>query len=238
MIFAAILAGGVGKRMGQTEKPKQFLELGTKPIIIHTIEKFYVNSKFERVIVLTPLEWINYTKSLVEKYIPNNDNIVVIEGGLQRNDTIMAAIDYIESNYGLNEDDIIVTHDSVRPFVSHRIIEENIEAALKYDACDTVFPASDTIVESRDGKKITDMPNRAFMYQGQTPQSFNILKLKKFYSELTDEEKGILTDAAKIFVLKGQKVILVKGDVTNIKITYLYDLKVADSILKNNLVKD
>ena len=238
MIFAAILAGGVGKRMGQTEKPKQFLKLGTKPIIIHTIEKFYVNSRFENVIVVTPSEWINYTKSLVEEYIPDSDNIVVIEGGLERNDTIMAAIDYIENNYGLNEDDIILTHDSVRPFVSHRIIEDNIETALKYDACDTVFPASDTIVESRDGKKITNMPNRAFMYQGQTPQSFNILKLKRFFNELTEEEKSILTDAAKIFVLKGQDVKLVKGDVTNIKITYLYDLKVANSILDNNLNRD
>ena len=231
MIFAAILAGGIGSRMTKTEKPKQFLDLGSKPIIIHTIEKFHINSKFEKIIVLTPKEWVNYTESLIHKYILDNDNIVVIPGGKVRNDTIMASIDYIEENFDVSDDDIIVTHDSVRPFVTHRIIEENIEAAYNHDACDTVIPATDTIVESMDGKAISNIPNRNFMYQGQTPQSFKVNKLKTIYSDLTDEEKDILTDACKIFVIKGENVALVEGDVTNIKITYNYDLRVANSIL-------
>ena len=231
MIFAAILAGGIGSRMTKTEKPKQFLDLGSKPIIIHTIEKFHINSKFEKIIVLTPKEWVNYTESLIHKYILDNDNIVVIPGGKVRNDTIMASIDYIEENFDVSDDDIIVTHDSVRPFVTHRIVEENIKAAYKHDACDTVIPATDTIVESMDGKAISNIPNRNFMYQGQTPQSFKVNKLKTLYSDLTDEEKDILTDACKIFVIKGENVALVEGDVTNIKITYNYDLRVANSIL-------
>lgn len=231
MIFAAILAGGIGSRMTKTEKPKQFLDLGSKPIIIHTIEKFHINSKFEKIIVLTPKEWVNYTESLIHKYILDNDNIVVIPGGKVRNDTIMASIDYIEENFDVSDDDIIVTHDSVRPFVTHRIVEENIKAAYKHDACDTVIPATDTIVESMDGKAISNIPNRNFMYQGQTPQSFKVNKLKALYNDLTDEEKEILTDACKIFVIKGEKVALVEGDVTNIKITYNYDLRVANSIL-------
>lgn len=231
MIFAAILAGGIGSRMTKTEKPKQFLDLGSKPIIIHTIEKFHINSKFEKIIVLTPKEWVNYTESLIHKYILDNDNIVVIPGGKVRNDTIMASIDYIEENFDVSDDDIIVTHDSVRPFVTHRIVEENIKAAYKHDACDTVIPATDTIVESMDGKAISNIPNRNFMYQGQTPQSFKVNKLKALYNDLTDEEKDILTDACKIFVIKGENVALVEGDVTNIKITYNYDLRVANSIL-------
>lgn len=235
MIFAAILAGGIGSRMTKTEKPKQFLDLGSKPIIIHTIEKFHINSKFEKIIVLTPKEWVNYTESLIHKYILDNDNIVVIPGGKVRNDTIMASIDYIEENFDVSDDDIIVTHDSVRPFVTHRIIEENIKAAYKHDACDTVIPATDTIVESMDGKAISNIPNRNFMYQGQTPQSFKVNKLKTLYSDLTDEEKDILTDACKIFVIKGENVALVEGDVTNIKITYNYDLRVANSILNEKI---
>lgn len=235
MIFAAILAGGIGSRMTKTEKPKQFLDLGSKPIIIHTIEKFHINSKFEKIIVLTPKEWVNYTESLIHKYILDNDNIVVIPGGKVRNDTIMASIDYIEENFDVSDDDIIVTHDSVRPFVTHRIVEENIKAAYKHDACDTVIPATDTIVESMDGKAISNIPNRNFMYQGQTPQSFKVNKLKTLYSDLTDEEKDILTDACKIFVIKGENVALVEGDVTNIKITYNYDLRVANSILNEKI---
>jgi len=238
MIFGAILAGGTGTRMGNIEKPKQFLLLGDKPIIIHTIEKFYINDNFEKIIVLCPKNWISYTEDLINKYINNSDNfnssdkIIVIEGGELRNETIMNGISYIEANYNITEDDLIVTHDSVRPFVTHRILTENIEYASEYGACDTVIPSTDTIVETKDSKFISNIPNRKNMYQGQTPQSFKIDKLKILYNKLTDEEKEILTDACKIFSINGEKVFLVDGEATNIKITYPHDLKVANSILK------
>ena len=231
MIFAAILAGGTGIRMGNVDKPKQFLFLGNKPIIIHTIEKFYINPNFNKIIVLCPKQWINYTKDLINKYIKDNQNIIVIEAGNVRNETIMKAINYIESNFSINSEDIIVTHDSVRPFVTHRIIEDNINAVIKYGACDTIIPASDTIVQSLNGQFVSDIPNRINMYQGQTPQSFKILKLKELYNKLSNNEKSILTDAAKIFIMNDEDVFLVNGEVTNIKITYPYDLKVANSIL-------
>ncbi|MBX7076354.1 MAG: 2-C-methyl-D-erythritol 4-phosphate cytidylyltransferase [Methanobacteriaceae archaeon] len=232
MIFAAILAGGTGVRMGNVDKPKQFLFLGNKPIIIHTLEKFYINSKFDKIIVLCPKQWVNYTVDIINKYLSKTDNIIVIEAGNVRNETIMNAINYIESNYSISQDDIIVTHDSVRPFVSHRIIEDNLNAAEKYGACNTVIPATDTIVHSTDGEFINNIPNRANMYQGQTPQSFKILKLKELYNKLSKEEKEILTDAAKIFIINDENVFLVNGEVTNVKITYPYDLRVANSILK------
>ncbi|MDR2967418.1 MAG: 2-C-methyl-D-erythritol 4-phosphate cytidylyltransferase [Methanobacteriaceae archaeon] len=232
MIFAAILAGGIGTRMGNVEKPKQFLFLGSKPIIIHTIEKFCLNNDFNEIIVLCPKQWVNHTEDLISKYINDSHNVKVIEGGNLRNDTIMNAISYIEDNYQLNEKDIIVTHDSVRPFITHRIIEENIKYAIDYGACDTVIPSSDTIVESKDGKFISSVPNRKNMYQGQTPQSFRILKLKELYHEMSDEEKELLTDASKIFSSNNEQVFLVEGEVSNIKITYPHDFRVANSILK------
>ncbi|BBF44245.1 2-C-methyl-D-erythritol 4-phosphate cytidylyltransferase [Lachnospiraceae bacterium KM106-2] len=232
MIYGVILAGGIGSRMGNTDKPKQFLLVGDKPIIVHTIEKFYVNNQFEKIIVLCPAQWVSHTENLVKKYVKDTDRIVVIEGGSTRNETIMNSIRFIEETDGLNEDTIIVTHDSVRPFVTHRILEENIKYAKKYGACDTVVPATDTIVESMDNQLITNIPDRSKMYQGQTPQSFNALKLKNLYEGLSEEEKEILTDAAKIFVIKGEKVHLVDGEVYNIKITYPYDLRVAESLLK------
>ena len=232
MIFGVVLAGGIGSRMGNVEKPKQFLTIGDKPIIIHTLEKFYVNSKFEKIIVLCPAQWINHTKNIVKKYLGQADRVVVIEGGSTRNETIMNSIRYIEKEYGLDEDTIIVTHDSVRPFLTHRIIEDNIAAALEYGACDTVIPASDTIVESMNNTYITNIPDRSKMYQGQTPQSFRAVKLKALYESLTEEEKDILTDACKIFVIKGEHVQLVEGEVFNIKITYPYDLRVAETLIK------
>jgi len=232
MIFAAILAGGIGTRMGNVEKPKQFISLGDKPILIHTIEKFYINEKFEEIIVLCPEQWISHTEDIILKFIPNPKKIKVISGGKLRNDTIMNAIEYIGSNYNLTDEDIIVTHDSVRPVITHRIIEDNIKYAKECGACNTVIPATDTIVESKDGNYISSVPNRELMYQGQTPQSFKIIKLKELYNKVPDEEKEILTDACKIFSINNEKVFLVRGEVSNIKITYPHDLKIVSSILR------
>lgn len=231
-VYGVILAGGIGSRMGNVEKPKQFLELGGKPVIIHTIEKFVVHPGLDKILVLSPRAWVSYTQDIIRKYIPSSsDRVVVLSGGETRNETIMNAIRYIDKEGMLDEDTIIVTHDSVRPFVTHRIIEENIQYAKKYGACDTVIPATDTIVESKDNSKITDIPNRKFMYQGQTPQSFRAKMLKDMYESLSDDEREILTDACKIMVLKGQHVHLVQGETFNIKITYPYDMTVAKALL-------
>ncbi|MDE5863210.1 MAG: 2-C-methyl-D-erythritol 4-phosphate cytidylyltransferase [Lachnospiraceae bacterium] len=230
-VYGVILAGGKGTRMGNVEKPKQFMELGGKPIIVHTIEKFIMNTEFCGILVLTPKQWIKHTQDLIRKYIPADDRIQVIEGGDTRNETIMNAISHIEGNGMLEENTVIVTHDSVRPFVTHRILEENIRYAKEYGACDTVIPATDTIVESKDHQMISDIPDRSVMYQGQTPQSFKAKHLKTIYESLTEEEKKILTDACKILVMKGENVHLVEGEESNIKITYPYDLRVAEALL-------
>lgn len=232
MTYGVILAGGVGSRMGG-EKPKQYLNLKGKPIIIYTIEKMVTCPAFEKVIILCPAKWVEHTKNLISRHIPGAEKIAVIEGGDTRNETIMNAIDFIEAEGRLDSDTIIVTHDSVRPFVTHRILKENIEACKAFDACDTVIPATDTIVEAANKKTISNIPNRDIMYQGQTPQSFKAMKLRSLYNELTAEEKEILTDAAKIFVLKGEQVALVNGETFNIKITYPYDLRVAKALLED-----
>ena len=231
-IFAAILAGGSGSRMGNTDRPKQFLEIGERPIIIHTVEKFLLHPEFEKIWILAPRPWIMHSRDLVNKYIPADlqEKISVIEGGSSRNETIMCAIDAIEAAGALTEDTILVTHDSVRPFVSRRMIEENIRAAREYGACDTVVPATDTIVESRDGGCISQIPDRSQMYQGQTPQSFHARKLRDLYRSLTQEEKQVLTDACKILVMKGEEVRLVMGDTSNIKITYPEDIRMAQAL--------
>ena len=234
MVFAVICAGGIGSRMGNAEKPKQYLNVGGKPIILHTIEKFVVNEQFEKVIVLVPESWISYTKDIINKHLKGIEKVEVLAGGADRNSTIMNAINYIEDKFGLDDDTIIVTHDAVRPFVTHRIIMDNIEAAVNVGACDTVIPATDTIVESIDGEKISNIPDRSKVYQGQTPQSFKAKKLKELYLSLTDEEKAILTDAAKIYLLKGEAVHLVRGEVFNIKITYPYDLTVAETLINTD----
>ena len=238
MVIGAIFAGGSGSRMGSSDIPKQYLMLGTKPVIVHTVEKFFVNSELDKIIVLCPKQWVGPTRDMVEKSLGKTDRITVIEGGITRNDTLACALNFIESNFGLDDDTVIVTHDAVRPFVTHRIISENIKAAQKFGACDTVVPSSDTIVESNDGEQISFIPERNRMYQGQTPQSFKAKKLKDVYESLSTDEKALLTDACKIFTIKGEPVHLVEGEVFNIKITFPYDLKVARVLLEGAISDD
>ena len=143
----------------------------------------------------------------MKKYFPEKKgHITVLEGGDTRNETIMNAIAFIEREYGLDEETLIVTHDSVRPFLTERIIRENIEYGKKYGAADTAIPSTDTIVTSEDNVIISDIPDRKKMYQGQTPQTFRAKRLRELYYSLTEEEKEILTDASKIYIMKGEKV--------------------------------
>ncbi|MBR2731030.1 MAG: 2-C-methyl-D-erythritol 4-phosphate cytidylyltransferase [Clostridia bacterium] len=232
MVYAAVFAGGIGSRMGNSETPKQYLELGGKPIIIHTIEKFFVNDRIDAILVLCPKAWVSNTEDLIRKYLPAGKPVRVIPGGSTRNGTLEAAIAWLEANCDVDAQTVLVTHDAVRPFLTHRIICENVDAATAYGACDTVIPATDTIVESADGQSISAIPERKRMFQGQTPQSFRLRELEQVLASLTESEKASLTDACKIYTLKGKPVHMVQGEVFNIKITYPYDMKVADTLLK------
>lgn len=234
MIYAGILAGGTGTRMGISNMPKQFLDLGNKPIIIHTVEKFLLEPEIEKIVVGVHEDWISHAEDLVEEYISTfKDRIIIVAGGSDRNTTIENIIRAIDDYKELTDEDIVITHDSVRPFITLRIIKDNIRLAKECDAVDTLVEAVDTIVESTNGEYITNIPNRAHYYQGQTPQSFRCKDFLNLYNSLTSEEKQILTDACKIFVIKGKEVALAKGEYSNLKITTVTDLKIAKSMLED-----
>jgi 2-C-methyl-D-erythritol 4-phosphate cytidylyltransferase len=228
MIFGAILAGGTGSRMNMATCPKQFLPLGDKPVLMHTLEKFLACPRFDKVYIGVHPDWVDHCRELVA---PWQNRVEIVTGGKDRNGTIFNVIAALEEEYGRSDDHVIVTHDAVRPFLTQRILEENIDGALLYGAVDTVVPASDTIVVSEDGAVISDIPVRSRMYQGQTPQSFRINLLKRLYESLTDEEKNILTDACKICVVRDHPVHLVMGEVTNMKITTKGDYEVAKALV-------
>ncbi|GEQ05960.1 D-ribitol-5-phosphate cytidylyltransferase [Staphylococcus gallinarum] len=238
MIYAGILAGGIGSRMGNVPLPKQFLDLDGKPILVHTVEKFLLTNEFDKIYIATPQKWISHTKDTLKKHKIDDDRITIIQGGADRNETIMNIIAAIEAESGVNETDVIVTHDAVRPFLTRRIIKENIDQVIQHGAVDTVIPATDTIITSADGESIQSIPVRNEMYQGQTPQSFNINLLRSNYNKLSAEDKQVLTDACKILVVSNEHVQLVNGELYNIKITTPYDLKVANSIIKGGMSSD
>lgn len=229
MNFAVLLAGGTGTRMKTSTLPKQFLELGGEPILRLTVDKFLACPRIDHIIVAAPAIWMSHTRDLLrgERF----SNVRVCEGGHTRQESLYCAVKYIESIFPVADDDIVVSHDVARPFVSLRVIEENIDALQYYDAADTVLPATDTIVESQDHRIISEIPDRKCMYQGQTPQTFRRITYLNLYEKL---EKGYLdnvTDAARILVESGCTVALVKGDDFNIKITTEYDLRIASFLL-------
>ncbi|MCQ4948500.1 IspD/TarI family cytidylyltransferase [Bittarella massiliensis (ex Durand et al. 2017)] len=236
MIFGAILAGGTGSRMNIADMPKQFLPLGDKPIILHTLEKFLLCDKMDRVYVGVHPDWVGHMQDLLERQVPQRERVILVPGGGDRNSTIFNIVDKIESDWGESDDHLIITHDAVRPFVTLRILEENIEAARTFGACDTVVSAVDTIVVSENGETISQIPDRRLMYQGQTPQSFRISLLKKLYQSLNEEEKAVLTDACKICVVRQTPVRLVEGDVSNLKITTVSDYKIAQAMVGGQVV--
>lgn len=232
MFFAAILAGGVGSRMKMADMPKQFLEIEGKPIIIYTLEKFLQSDKIHQTYIGVHPKWLEHMDSLVLKYAQDEKSrIHIVPGGEDRNSTLMNVIHQMEDDFGVSDDHFIITHDSVRPFVTVDMIDANVDAVKKYLACDTVCPAVDTIVQSMDGDVIRDIPERKYLYQGQTPQSFQITLLKKLYEDLTKEEKEQLTDACKICTVRKVPVHLVEGDVSNIKITTIGDYNIARAMI-------
>lgn len=231
IVYAEILAGGKGTRMGKTEKPKQFLMLGNKPMIVYSIEQFLLNQRIDKIIITCVPVYIEHLKSIIKEYIKQPSNIEIVEGGTTRNESVINGCNYILNKYGINEEDVIIIHDSVRPFINQRIINDNIDTVLKCGAVGTVISATDTVFESIDNMYVNNIPNRNHMYSAQSPQSFNIKKLMIFYNNLSDKEKEQLTDSCKIFILNKENVKLVLGDASNIKITTMYDLKVADYIM-------
>jgi len=233
MVFAVIVAGGIGSRMQNAGMPKQFMELCGKPIIIHTVERFLHSKRVDKIYIGVHPEWIDYTAELLEKYCGSSETAVLVPGGADRNGTVFNVIDRIDADFGVSEEHIVLTHDAVRPFITQKIIDENIDAAIKYGAAGTAYNSIDTIVVSEDSEFITSVPERRKMYNVQTPQSFKINLLRELFESLDEEEKKTLTDACRICTVRNQPVYIVDGDISNIKITTPTDFKFAEAIAES-----
>lgn len=229
MIFAGIVAGGCGSRMTCSEIPKQFIEIGGEAIIIRTLRSFLSVGEINMVYIGIKADWHEYMDGLLEKSNAETSRICVVDGGTDRNGTVMNIVGAITERFGVNDDDIILTHDAVRPFVSERIIRDNISAAEEFSACGTYLRAVDTIVRS-DGGKVESVLDRSCLYQAQTPQSFGVKALRSCYAELSDEKKAHLTDTCSIFTACGKDIHIVEGDALNFKITADNDLILANAV--------
>ena len=128
MIYAAILAGGIGKRIERHSIPKQFITIGGTPIIIMTVREFLKNSRFDKYYIAIHSEWKEYLEELLKASFSNDEleKIVVVNGGKERLDSFSNVMNAVIEQYGLHEEDILICHDSVRPFVSQQMINDCI----------------------------------------------------------------------------------------------------------------
>jgi 2-C-methyl-D-erythritol 4-phosphate cytidylyltransferase len=216
-LYAVIVAGGSGKRMG-ADIPKQFLELAGKPVLMHTIEKFKTFDDSMEIVTVLPENQLRYWAELQKKYsftVPNT----LVKGGKSRFFSVRNGLEFVDVP------GLVAIHDGVRPLVTIDTIKRCFETAEKMGNAIPVIPPSDTL------RMITETGNtpinRLNIKQVQTPQVFSAELIKKAYLQDYLPE---FTDDATVLEKTGVKINLVEGNRENIKITNPEDLIIARSL--------
>ena len=232
MVIAAVLGAGRGARMG-ADLPKQFLPLGGKPVFMHSLTVLKESGLVDEVLLLVPEEYLLFANdALEEACFTTAAPVHILTGGATRSGSLLRALEFTKAAWGL-ENNILITHDAARPFVTRRMIEENIALAEEYGAVNTCVPATDTVFLSEDGRFISAVPARKNVFHAQTPQTFRADTLCELIGALPPGVFDTLTDGCSVFTYSGRKVAMAQGSETNIKITYPQDLARAEGILKN-----
>ncbi len=207
---AVLLTAGTGSRFGSSI-PKQFHEIDGKKIYLHTLERLMESALFDEIILVCHPEWIDQVQQ-------ETNGVKIVAGGATRQESSYLGLLACKAKKH------VLIHDAVRPFVSIRILQDNIEAVKKFGAVDTCTPSPDTIVHSVDGKHITNIPIRAHYLRGQTPQTFAYDLILEAHQKT--EKKGCSDDCSLVLDL-GHPVHIVQGEEENFKITTEHDLQIA-----------
>ena len=222
---AIIVAGGSGTRFG-AELPKQFLELGGKPILMRSIEAFANSGNCPvDVIVTLPSDQMDLWQLLCDRYgfgVPHR----VVPGGETRWHSVKHALD---SMGDVNEVDIIAVHDGVRPMVTADVICRTIEAARRDGAAVPVVALNDSVRQVVG--EASHALDRSTLRAVQTPQAFDARLLLDAYSL---PYQPTFTDDASVVEQLGHPITLVEGDPHNLKITRPMDLALAEYLLNSN----
>jgi len=239
-VVVIIPAAGLGTRMAsapgtKVKKPaatKQFTELGGTPILIHTLRKFVASPEVSEIYIALRANEIDGFHARLEKEAKDilQKKIHLVEGGEHRQHSVSNAMRSVSAG----DDDIVLVHDAVRPFVTEEIIHDVIQAAQKYGAAIAALPAVDTVKQverTADGALITATLPRERVVLAQTPQGFRYHVLKKAFDEATTD--GFVgTDEASLVERSGHAVAVVMGSPKNIKITAPADMELAEFYLK------
>ena len=225
-VATIIPAGGSGKRYGG-KVPKQYLELEGVPVIIRTMMNFQRCEDVSIIIVAVAKEQITLIKDLINEYnITKVKNIVL--GGTERIYSINNAL----RAKAIDNCDIVLVHDAVRPFPGRKLITEIIKNAEEYGAAIPGLPPSETIKSADEDDYVKNTIDRSELRNIQTPQGFKLPIIKEAYRNATDNNL-FGTDDASLVEHTGKKVKIIPGNRQNIKITTPFDMTIAKEILKN-----
>lgn len=232
MNYGVILAGGKGTRIKKINIPKQYYEINGIPIIIYTLRKMLSIKAFDYIYIAIDNDYYGVVNNYLNKFIDKNSlkKIKIVTGGKERIDTIHNVIEEIKKN-DISDNDVIVIHDAVRPFVTERILKDSIEGARKYGACVASVKVSDTMLISTSGEYVEKIPDRNSIYKGQSPDSFNLKKFIELETNLTEEEKKIIVGTSQICTMNNYPIRMIEGDNINFKITSDSDIDLAENII-------
>ena len=237
MVTAIILAGGTGVRMRTQGMPKQFLPLYGKPIICYTLEVFEQCDEVDQVIIPCNKDWISHMSKLVKKY--NLQKVKkIIPGGSDRQSSILNGLNILEN---VEEEDLVLIHDGVRPLVKEETILENIRTAREHGNAMTVKQNIETVVVTeKESVGFSDFKNRDNTFTLTSPQTFRAKELMEAYKELEKEENTEvpILDASLLFAHLGKPVYLVKESGLNLKITTPEDFYYLRAYLELNENKE
>ena len=227
---AVILAAGSGSRTGLAT-PKQFLPLGGKTVLEHSVQTFNDHPGIDEVVIVTATEFIERVQAIVKA---NGWTKVsaVLAGGKERFDSSLAAV----RHFADNPDAVMLFHDAARPLVSERIISDAIKAMERYDAVDVAIPAVDTIVQcNREGTHMESIQDRNLLWRMQTPQGFRQKTIQEAYRIALQDPQFTATDdcGTVLRYLPDVKVGIVRGSERNIKLTYADDLSLLEFLLSS-----
>lgn len=219
MNIPIIFAGGSGKRMNTKSRPKQFLELNGKPIIIYTIELFDNHPDIDAIVVVCLESWIPFLEKMLKKF-EINKVVRIVPGGESGQESIYKGLcaveDYVEGQLDINP--IVLIHDGVRPLITEQTISENIAKVKECGSCITTVPAIETVIVNQYNGPL-DIPKRSDCMMARAPQSFYLKDIIGIHRKCQLEEKNDFIDSCSMMSYYGYKLGLVQGPMENIKIT-------------------
>jgi len=220
--------------MGQTDKPKQFIEISGKPIIIHTLERFEKNKNIDKIIISSVKDWITYLEGLIKQYgITKVEKVV--PGGESGQMSIFNGLNAAQELYP--ENSVVLIHDGVRPFIDDELIDQNIKNVQEKGSAISSVMATETFVLVNENKDIEQIPERRNSLIAKAPQSFYLKDI--FEVHLQAQKDGIYEsiDSCTLMNYYNKKMSVVMTDYDNIKITTPKDIALAESIYQRRTNK-